>query len=123
MQNRLPDTWIIKIFNTMHSHYGNRWLNMWKLGEALPNGLDAGLARAMDTWAEKLGPYSDKPEAIKKVLANLPVEPPTLPMFLELVKNCYIPTNMMLSDTLTEEQKANNRAKIKELLHNVCKKV
>ena len=124
MSNRLPDSWILKIFNTMQSHYGTRWMNMWKLGETLPNGLDVGMANAMDTWAIKLANYEQKPEVLKKVLNNLPVDPPSLPQFMELLKNCYLPEqHLMISDKLTEEQKAKNRARIQELLKTVCKKV
>lgn len=124
MSNRLPDSWILKIFNTMQSHYGTRWMNMWKLGETLPNGLDVGMANAMDAWAIKLGPYHDKPETLKKVLDHLPAEPPSLPQFMELLKNCYVPTNnLQIDNQLTEEQKQKNREKIQEILRTVCKKV
>lgn len=124
MSNRLPDSWILKIFNTMQSHYGTRWMNMWKLGETLPNGLDVGMVNAMDAWAIKLGPYHDKPETLKKVLDHLPAEPPSLPQFMELLKNCYVPTNnLQIDNQLTEEQKQKNREKIQEILRTVCKKV
>lgn len=124
MSNRLPDSWILKIFNTMQSHYGTRWMNMWKLGETLPNGLDVGMANAMDAWAIKLGPYHDKPETLKKVLDHLPAEPPSLPQFMELLKNCYVPTNnLQIDNQLTEEQKQKNTKKIQEILRTVCKKV
>lgn len=124
MSSRLPDSWILKIFNTMQSHYGTRWMNMWKLGETLPNGLDVGMANAMDAWAIKLGPYHDKPETLKKVLDHLPAEPPSLPQFMELLKNCYVPTNnLQIDNQLTEEQKQKNREKIQEILRTVCKKV
>ena len=108
----------------MHSHYGSRWVNLWSLNQPLPNGLDAGIASAMDAWAIKLGSYADKPQVIKKVLDHLPADPPSLPQFMELLKNCYLPEqHLMISDSLTEEQKAKNRARIQELLKTVCKKV
>lgn len=124
MSNRLPDSWIVKIFNSMHSHYGSRWVNMWKLGETLPNGLDVGMANAMDAWAIKLGPYHDKPETLRKVLNSLPAEPPSLPQFMDLLKNCYVPTNnLQIDNQLTEEQKRINKQRIQEILKTVCKKV
>ena len=108
----------------MHSHYGSRWVNLWSLNQPLQNGVDAGLVAAMDAWAIKLAPYTDKPQTIKKVLEHLPNDPPSLPQFMELLKNCYMPEqNLMLSDNLTEEQKLKNRARIQELLKTVCKKV
>jgi hypothetical protein len=124
MSKRLPDSWILKIFNTMQAHYGTRWMNMWKLGQTLPNGLDVGMANAMDTWAIKLGSYEDNPEALKKVMQNLPLDPPSLPQFMDLLKHCYVPqNNLQLSDDLTEEQKQINKQRIKEILNTVCKKV
>ena len=108
----------------MQSHYGTRWMNMWKLGETLPNGLDVGMANAMDAWAIKLGPYHDKPETLRKVLNSLPAEPPSLPQFMDLLKNCYVPTNnLQIDNQLTEEQKRINKQRIQEILKTVCKKV
>lgn len=108
----------------MQAHYGSRWMNMWKLGQTLPNGLDAGLANAMETWAIKLAPYEQKPQALKKVLDNLPVDPPSLPQFMELLKHCYVPDAVpQLTDDLTQEQIERNKARIREILQNVCKKV
>lgn len=124
MSKRLPDSWILKIFNTMQAHYGTRWMNMWKLGQTLPNGLDVGMANAMETWAIKLGSYENNPEALKKVMQNLPLDPPSLPQFMDLLKHCYVPqNNLQLSDDLTEEQKQINKQRIKEILNTVCKKV
>lgn len=124
MSNRLPDSWILKIFETMQAHYGSRWTNLWKMGKVLPNGIDYGMANAMDTWAIKLAPYQDKPEALKKVMANLPNDPPSLPQFMELLKHCYVPTNtLQIDNQLTEQQKAINKARIQEILKTVCKKV
>ena len=108
----------------MQAHYGTRWMNMWKLGQTLPNGLDVGMANAMETWAIKLGSYEDNPEALKKVMQNLPLDPPSLPQFMDLLKHCHVPqNNLQLSDDLTEEQKQINKQRIKEILNTVCKKV
>lgn len=124
MSSRLPDDWIKKIFAVMHSHYGSRWVNLWSLNQQLSNGLDAGIAGAMEAWAIKLAPYADKPQTIKKVLDHLPNNPPSLPEFMDLLKNCHMPSqNLMLGDDLTEEQKLKNRARIQEILKTVCKKV
>jgi hypothetical protein len=124
MSNRLPDSWILKIFDTMQANYGSRWTNLWKMGKVLPNGIDYGMANAMDTWAVKLASYQDKPEALRKVMDNLPLDPPSLPQFMDLLKNCYVPTdNLQLDNQLTEEQKAKNKARIQEILKTICKKV
>ena len=42
MQKQLPDGWIQRIFATMQGTYGTRFLNMWKTGQTLPDGTDAG---------------------------------------------------------------------------------
>jgi hypothetical protein len=124
MSNRLPDAWILKIFDTMQANYGSRWTNLWKMGKVLPNGIDYGMANAMDTWAVKLASYQDKPEALRKVMDNLPLDPPSLPQFMDLLKNCYVPTdNLQIDNQLTEEQKAKNKARIQEILKTICKKV
>ena len=108
----------------MQANYGSRWTNLWKMGKTLPNGIDYGMANAMDTWAVKLASYKDKPEALRKVMDNLPLDPPSLPQFMDLLKNCYVPTdNLQLDNQLTEEQKAINKARIQEILKTVCKKV
>ena len=67
-QNRLPDAWVQRIFATMQGHYGTRFLNMWRTGQTLPDGNDAGVVNAMNHWAEKLGWYVNSPDTIKEVL-------------------------------------------------------
>lgn len=121
---RLPDSWVQKIFATMQAYYGNRFINMWCTKQLLPDGRDAGMVNAMQMWGERLYSYHDKPEVFKKVLDCLPAEPPNLPQFMDMLKHCYVPPNtLQLTDELTEEQKAQNKARIQEILKNVCKKV
>jgi hypothetical protein len=59
---------------------------MWKIGQLLPTGEDAGLVNAKRVWAEKLAGFAEHPECIKHVLAALPDDPPTLPHFVELCR-------------------------------------
>lgn len=114
---RLPDSWVQKIFSTMQGHYGSRFMNMWSTGMVLPNGQDAGLVNAMNHWAEKLGAYVDRPEVIKRVLAHLPSEPPSLPQFVELCRFAYVPAaSPQLENKLTEEQIAKNKERIREII-------
>lgn len=80
---RLPDRWVAKIFQDMQGNYGSRFLNQWKTGQSLPDGTDAGVRNAMNTWANKLGGFTDCPSVFATVLANLPAEPPSLPQFHE----------------------------------------
>ncbi len=122
---RLPDSWVQRIFATMQGHYGTRFLNMWKTGQVLPDGNDAGVVNAMHHWAEKLGGYADRGDVIKKVLDNLPVEPPSLPQFQELLRHAWFPPPVAghLERKMTAEELERNKrnaaecmAKIKSML-------
>lgn len=120
---RLPDSWVQKIFVTMQGHYGTRFLNLWRTGQVLPDGNDAGVVNAMNHWAEKLGGWHDQPETIKRALEHLPLDPPSLPQFCELLRQSWVaPKAPMLERKMTAEELARNKqraaeamAKIKEL--------
>lgn len=119
-QRRLPDGWVQKIFATMQGHYGTRFLNMWKTGQELPDGRDAGMVNAMNHWAEKLGGYKDHPETIKRALENLPPEPPSLPQFAEILRHSWIPPIVpQLERKWTEEELVTNRQRIKEIMEKL----
>lgn len=118
---RLPESWVHKIFGTMQGHYGTRFLNTWKTGQILPDGMDAGVVNAMIHWAEKLGGFTENPECIKHALAMLPPEPPTLPQFVELCRNAPRKQPIALEHHLTPEERARNMErlrKIKEMLNS-----
>lgn len=119
-QRRLPDGWVQKIFATMQGHYGTRFLNMWKTGQELPDGRDAGVVNAMNHWADKLGGYKDHPETIKRALENLPPEPPSLPQFAEILRHSWVPPAIpQLENKWTEEQLARNRQRVRELMESL----
>ena len=44
------------------------------------------MLNAMAFWAEKLGGFADCPEKIRRVLDNMPPDPPTLPQFIALCR-------------------------------------
>jgi hypothetical protein len=115
---RLPEGWIQRVFATMQGHYGTRFLNMWKTGQVLADGADAGVVNAMNHWSEKMGGTSA--ETIKRALEQLPEEPPTLPQFLSLLRRCYVePSALRLENKLTAEQIAKNKKRIAELIAKV----
>ena len=117
---RLPDHWVQKIFVTMQGHYGTRFLNMWKTGQVLPDGNDAGVVNAMNHWAEKLGGYVNRPDVIKKVLENLPVEPPSLPQFLELMRQAWTaPSSPLLEKKWTAEELEQNKKRAAEAMAKI----
>lgn len=113
----LPPTWIQKIFATMQGHYGSRFLNMWKTGQVLSDGTDAGITNAMEHWSRKLGGYADSPETIKRTLENLPPDPPTLPQFCEMMRLNYIPPNTLaITKQQTAEEISVNKKRLAALL-------
>ncbi len=117
---RLPDQWVQKIFATMQGHYGTRFLNMWRTGQVLPDGNDAGVVNAMNHWAEKLGRYVDRPDVIKKVLEALPIEPPSLPQFMELMRHAWTaPATAMLERKWTAEELERNKQRAQEALAKI----
>ena len=116
-EKRLPSNWIQKIFATMQGHYGTRFLNMWKTGQILPDGTDAGISNAMNHWDKKLAGWANSPETIRKVLDNLPHDPPSLPVFCDLLRHAHVPNNQLaISREFTEEEIAANKARLKEML-------
>lgn len=124
---RLPDAWVQRIFAAMQGNYGTRFLNMWKTGQILPDGNDAGIVNAMNNWAEKLGGFIDRPDVIKQVLGNLPPEPPSLPQFAELLRQAWRPEpSRTLTHTPTPQEieinkarAAENIAKLRQLLKGI----
>jgi hypothetical protein len=113
----LPINWVQKIFVTLQGHYGTRFLNMWKTGQVLPDGNDAGVINAMQHWAERLGGFADQPETIKNALQHLPVEPPSLPQFVELLRHSYVPdNNLQLTRKFTQEEITDNKLKAAQYL-------
>jgi hypothetical protein len=97
---------------------------MWKTGQILSDGSDAGVMNAMNHWAEKLGGYKDHPETIKRALENLPLDPPTLPQFMEILRQSWVePKVLKIEKQFTAEEIAVNiqrrdeaLAKIREML-------
>lgn len=113
---RLPDTWVSKIFQEMHGHYGSRWINMWKTGTQLPDGRDQGIVNAMDTWAEKLGGFQNEPERIKVVLNALPNDPPSLPSFIAMLRAVHVESCARIAYKLSDDEIERNRQRLKDLL-------
>ena len=108
----------------MQGHYGTRFLNMWKTGQVLPDGTDAGVVNAMNHWAERLGGYHDQPDTIRRVLENLPIEPPSLPQFHQLLREAYRPPAVpMLERKWTPEELQANRERCREALSKLKFKI
>ncbi len=117
----MPAKWVSRIFAELQGNYGSKFLSMWATGEVLPNGSDAGLSIAMQVWGQKLAGFSDKPEAIKAVLSNLPAFPPTLPEFVALCRAQaqQKPIEARIAYTPTAEE----MAKAQEVIEKASEKV
>jgi hypothetical protein len=113
---RLPDSWVNKIFSEMQGHYGTRWAHLWKSGTVNDDGDDTGILNAMNTWAEKLGGFIDEPERFKVALSNLPVDPPSLPAFIAMLRAVHIESCALISHKLSDEEIERNRKRLKDLL-------
>ena len=122
-QHPLPLAWINKIFATMQGHYGSRFLNLWKTGDMLDNGQDAGLYNAQRTWAEKLAGFEDHPECIAYVLDHLPETPPSLPQFAELCRRAPRKEPLMLAHNLTPDDIKRNKERLSEIMQQLNAKL
>lgn len=96
----LPESWVARIFDHMAALYGSKFADLWR-------GTDASAVRRK--WAEKLGGFHDKPEAIKSALDALDERPfpPTLPEFIGLCRDAARrigPTTAALPHRLTPEE-------------------
>jgi hypothetical protein len=90
---------------------------MWRTGQTLPDGNDAGVVNAMNHWAEKLGWYVNSPETIKSVLEHLPIEPPSLPQFAEMLRHAYRePVVAKIERKWTQEELDANKQRVREMM-------
>lgn len=80
----------------MQGNYGSRFLDMWRTGQPLADGTDAGLRNARELWAKKLAGFAEHPERIGRALQCLPPHPPTLPEFVALCRQQYADTHAAL---------------------------
>lgn len=113
--------WVRKLFAELQGSYGTRFLDMWRTGQTNVDGDDVGLQNAMSLWAEKLGGFRDRPEAIRRALNALPEHPPTLPRFVELCRACCpSPEHKALpAPGLTPEQIAERQAAAEAMARKV----
>jgi hypothetical protein len=93
---------------------------MWKTGQTLPDGRDAGIVNAMDHWADKLGGYKDHPDTLKRAMENLPLEPPTLPQFLQHLRQSYVEPNVLrIEKQWTAEELEENKKRAAECMAKI----
>lgn len=110
----LPSSWVEKIFARMQGIYGRDFIGQFSTG--MVNGVDAGLENAKATWAEELGGFVKWPEAIAYALEHLPERVPNCIKFKELCRMAPRPEPVKLEHKISEEQMAENRKRIKEII-------
>ena len=110
----LPSSWVEKIFARMQGIYGRDFTGQFSTG--MVNGVDAGLENAKATWAEELGGFVKWPEAIAYALEHLPERVPNCIKFKEICRMAPRPEPIKLEHKLTEEQMAENKKRIKEII-------
>lgn len=115
----LPNAWVEKIFARMQGIYGRDFTGQFSTG--MVNGIDAGLENAKATWADELGSFIKWPEAIAYALEHLPERVPNCIKFKELCRMAPRPEPIKLEHKITEEQAAENRKKIKEIIDGLGK--
>lgn len=86
----LPQAWIDRIFAQLSAMYGNKFSAMWA---------DSNAQAVKAIWAEKLGGFTDNPQAIKGALDSFDSEPwpPTLPEFLNACRTAAKRTSNALA--------------------------
>lgn len=104
----LPASWVESLFAKMAALYGESFARKW---EGVPK------ADLMATWAEALGPYADEPPhrgerlkwALDQLRDNNPY-PPTLPEFVQLVRQAPRPQRPALPEPKVPASVAQKRA-------------
>ncbi|MGL4232674.1 MAG: hypothetical protein ACRDAM_01900 [Casimicrobium sp.] len=107
MFNRLPDAWVKKILERLHVRYGEKFAKLYA-------GIDPQMVE--DDWAETLGGFAGRAEAIQYALANLPFAfPPNALEFRDLCRQ-YKPPPMPM---LTAARDPNARERMEEVAESV----
>lgn len=118
---QLPSAWVEKIFARMQGVYGREFLGQY--GTGMVNGIDAGIENAKIVWAEELGSFVKWPEAIAYALEHLPERVPNCIKFKELCRNAPRPEPVKLEYKLTDEQLAENKARVKKMMEELRQKM
>lgn len=100
----LPDRWVDKIFHKMTMLYGRDFLGRW---EGMP------IAEVKADWAECLGCFADRGEAIAYGLANLPDgKPLTSQEFRAVCMRCPVSVPCLPEPAANPERVAQELAKL-----------
>jgi hypothetical protein len=117
----LPSAWVEKIFARMQGVYGREFLGQY--GTGMVNGIDAGIENAKIVWADELSGFAKWPEAIGYALEHLPERVPNCIKFKELCRNAPRPEPVKLEYKMTDEQLAQNKARVKKMMEELREKM
>ena len=111
------NVWIERLFSRLAALYGAAFGRQWE---------GTNIADVKTVWAEKLGGFEDKPQAIKGALDALDEHPypPTLPEFIILCRTAArrIGTDKpLLECKLTPEQIERNKQRVAEMISGLMK--
>ena len=115
--NQLPAAWIDKIFARLQGIYGREFTGQFATG--MTDGPDPGIQNAKQVWAEELVGFTRFPEAIGYALEHLPERAPNCIRFKELCRNAPRKPEVepaKLEHTLTPEQQAEQKARVRKML-------
>lgn len=110
--------WVERLFQRFEDYYGSKWAAQYG---------DFPRDRVKRTWAEELGGFADKPEAIASALESQKTNPfpPTLPEFLMLCREAARrigdnkPSPLALEHKLTPEDVAKNKERLESIMRNL----
>ena len=119
----LPTAWIEKIFTRLHGIYGREFWLQYATGAV--DGCDPGVENAKIAWAEALGMFADRPEAIAYALQHLPGRCPNSIQFRDICKAAPLTDEQphQLKREWTDEQLTSNKKRGRELLKVITNKM
>ena len=119
----LPTAWVEKIFTRLHGIYGREFWLQYATGAV--DGRDPGIENAKIAWAEELGIFLNRPEAIAYALQNLPGRCPNSIQFRDICKAAPLTQERphQLKREWTDEQLTSNKKRVRELLKVITNKM
>lgn len=111
--SKLPAEWVTRIFQRLTGVYGSQFRAKYSHVE---NGIDIGIAMAAEAWANELGDFVNRPEAISYALDHLPKDhAPNAIEFLDACKRC--PRKEEAVARIEYKPTAEDMARQKEMAH------
>ena len=116
MNQKLPDSWIDKLFSRLQGVYGRQFIGQYS---QIVGNIDEGLANAKQIWAEELGCFYSNPDCIANALKNLPDRSPNLIQFKELCRQSSLTAKASLPYILSDEEKIKQKKVAAESMRKI----